>query len=98
MKLILTAAVDHLGVAGDIVEGGYSCEALLTMLAQQIEPTCPMVLEMALTVEYAAYDLSRNLAHRFQQSPLASVFNSIAEAEKEHMHRVAQALALCTEG
>lgn len=85
-------------LAGDIAEGGYSCEALLTMLAQQIEPTCPMVLEMALTVEYAAYDLSRNLAHRFQQSSLATVFNSIAEAEKEHMHQVAQALTLCTEG
>ena len=83
---------------GDIVEGGYSCEAMLTMLAQQAEPTCRMVLEMALTVEYAAYDLSRNVAHRFQDSPLARVFNSIAEAEKQHMHLVAQALSLCTEG
>lgn len=84
-------------LAGDIVEGGYSCEALLTLLTQQAEPTCRMVLEMALTVEYAAYDLSRNLAHRFQEGKLAAMFNSIAEGEKQHMHAVAQALALCTD-
>jgi len=91
-------ALLYASLTGDIVEGGYSCEALLTMLVQQVEPTCRSVLEMALTVEYAAYDLSRNLAHRFQDGPLAAVFNSIAEAEKQHMHLVAQALAHCTEG
>ena len=44
-------------------------------------------------VEYCAYDLSRNIAHRFQGGPLEKMFNSIAEAEKEHMQLVAQALA-----
>lgn len=82
-------------LAGDIVEGGYSCEGLLAMLAEQTEPTCRVVLEMALDVEYSAYDLSRNLAHRFHDTPLASIFNTIAEAEKEHMRLVAQALTLC---
>jgi len=82
-------------LAGDIVEGGYTCEGLLAKLAEQTGPTCRVVLEMALSVEYSAYDLSRNLAHRFYDTPLAPIFNTIAEAEKEHMRMVAQALALC---
>nr|WP_321464576.1 rhodanese-like domain-containing protein [uncultured Desulfobulbus sp.] len=80
---------------GDIVEGGYTCAALLASLEEQPLEPCRSTLEMALTVEYSAYDLSRNIAHRFQGTPLEAMFNSIAEAEKEHMHLAAQALALC---
>ena len=72
-------------LAGDIVEGGYTCAALLASLEEQPLDSCRSTLEMALTVEYSAYDLSRNLAHRFQGTPLAEIFNAIAEAEKEHM-------------
>lgn len=82
-------------LAGDIVEGGYTCAALLSSLEEQPLEPCRATLEMALTVEYSAYDLSRNIAHRFQGTPLEEMFNSIAEAEKEHMHVAAQALALC---
>lgn len=82
-------------LAGNIVEGGYPWSALLTMLEQQPLESCRATWEMALMVEYSAYDLSRNLAHRFQAGPLATVFNTIAEEEKEHMRLVAQALALC---
>jgi rubrerythrin len=52
-------------------------------------------MEMVLVVEYAAYDLCRNLAHRFQGQPLAQVFNAIAEMEKEHIQLAAKGLALC---
>ncbi len=82
-------------LAGDIVEGGYTCEALLASLEEQPLEPCRSTLEMALTVEYSAYDLSRNIAHRFQGTPLEKMFNGIAEAEKEHMHLAARALALC---
>ncbi len=85
----------YAALAGDIVEGGYTCAALLESLEEQPLEPCRSTLEMALTVEYSAYDLSRNLAHRFQGTPLAKMFNAIAEAEKEHMHVAAQALALC---
>jgi len=83
------------GLAGDIVEGGSTCAVLVAMLeAQPFEP-CRTTLEMALTIEYSAYDLSRNMAHRFQGQPMEQVFNAIAEAEKEHMRLAAQGLALC---
>ncbi|MGD9949218.1 MAG: rhodanese-like domain-containing protein [Desulfobulbus sp.] len=82
-------------LAGNIVEGGYTCAALLASLEEQPLEPCRSTLEMALTVEYTAYDLSRNIAHRFQGSPLEEMFNVIAEAEKEHMRLAAQALALC---
>ncbi|MDD2465079.1 MAG: rhodanese-like domain-containing protein [Desulfobulbus sp.] len=88
-------AAVYAGLAGDIVEGGYTCAALLASLEEQPLEPCRSTLEMALTVEYSAYDLSRNIAHRFQGGPLEKMFNSIAEAEKEHMRLAAQALALC---
>jgi sulfur-carrier protein adenylyltransferase/sulfurtransferase len=85
----------YAGLNGDIVEGGFSSTALVAMLEEQPMEPCRSTLEMALTIEYSAYDLSRNMAHRFQGQPLEAVFDAIAEAEKEHMQFVAQALALC---
>ncbi|MBM9616551.1 hypothetical protein JWJ90_19990 [Desulfobulbus rhabdoformis] len=82
-------------LAGDIVEGGYTCAALLESLEEQPLEPCRSTLEMALTVEYSAYDLSRNIAHRFQGSALEEMFNAIADAEKEHMRLAAEALMLC---
>ncbi len=83
------------GLNGDIVEGGYSCAALVAMLEQQPLEPCRTTLEMALTIEYSAYDLSRNIAHRFQGQPMEAMFNAIAEAEKEHIRLAAHGLALC---
>ena len=83
------------GLAGDIVEGGYSSAALAAMLEEQPLEPCRSTLEMALKIEYAAYDLYRNMAHRYHGQPMESVFNGIAEAEKEHMQIAARALALC---
>jgi rhodanese-related sulfurtransferase/rubrerythrin len=88
-------AAVYSALEGDIVEGGYSCAALLTMLeAQPFEP-CRAALEMALAIEYSAYDLSRNMAHRFQGQALEQVFNAIAEAEREHMLLAARGLTHC---
>lgn len=80
---------------GDIVEGGISISALLAMLAKDPSAPCRNILEMALSIEYAAYDLSRNMSHRWRGQPLESVFHTIAEAEKEHMRLVSRALPLC---
>jgi rhodanese-related sulfurtransferase/rubrerythrin len=85
----------YAGLAGEIVEGGFSSAALVAMLEEQPAQPCRSTLEMALTIEYGAYDLSRNMAHRFRDRPMEAVFNTIAEAEKEHMRLVARALAGC---
>lgn len=85
----------YAGLRGDIVEGGIAMSSLLAMLADEPEAPCRATLEMALSIEYAAYDLSRNMAHRWRGQPLESVFLAIAEAEKEHMRLVSRALPLC---
>ena len=87
----------YAGLEGDILEGGVSWPTLVTALERQPMEPCRATLEMALLIEYAAYDLYRNLAHRFRGESMAEVFNTIAEAEKEHMRFVAKALALCGE-
>jgi rhodanese-related sulfurtransferase/rubrerythrin len=85
----------YAGLDGDIVEGGFSSAALVAMLEEQPMEPCRATLEMALAIEYSAYDLSRNMAHRYRGQPMETAFNAIAEAEKEHMRLAAQALAFC---
>lgn len=91
-------ATVYAGLAGDIVEGGFSGTALVAVLERHPLEPCRATLEMALSIEYSAYDLSRNMAHRFQGQPLEAAFNAIAEAEKEHMRIAAEALSFCREG
>lgn len=88
-------ATVYAGLKGDIVEGGIAIAALLAMLADEPSAPCRATLEMALSIEYAAYDLSRNMAHRWRGQPLEPVFLAIAEAEKDHMRLVSRALPLC---
>ena len=83
------------GLAGDLVEGGRPLQEVMATLERQPLKPCRAVLEMALAIEYAAYDLSRVMAHRFQGQLLGEVFNSIADAEKEHMRLVASGLGHC---
>ena len=85
----------YAGRAGELVEGGRPVAELLAMVEHQPLTPCRAVLEIALGIENAAYDLSRVMAHRFQGRLLGEVFNSIAEAEKEHMRLVASGLGHC---
>lgn len=82
-------------LAGDLVEGGLAYAELMTLLAAQPISACRAGVEMALAIEYAAYDLSRNMAHHFRDQPMAATFTTIAEAERLHMRQVAEVLALC---
>jgi sulfur-carrier protein adenylyltransferase/sulfurtransferase len=79
-------------LSGDILEGGFSLAQLMDTLEHQPMPFNRAVLEMALTVEYAAYDLYRNLAHQFRGEKMEEVCETVAEAEKEHMRFVAKVL------
>jgi len=81
----------------DLVEGGMTTHDLLDMLASDEKRHCHDILEMALSIEYVAYDLSRNMAHHWRDRPLEAVFHALAEGEKEHIMLVARALSLCPE-
>ena len=83
----------YAGLNGDILEGGFPLAQLMDTLENQPIPLPRAVLEMALTVEYAADDLYRNLAHQFRGEKMEEVCETVAEAEKEHMRFVAKVLS-----
>ena len=65
------------------------------MLDTLSDEPCLDIVEMAISIEYAAYDLYRNMADYFKESKMKKAFLSIAQAEKEHMRIAGEALACC---
>jgi len=83
---------------GEVMEGGQSVETIRKMLDDFGDEPCVDIVEMAISIEYAAYDLYRNMADRFTESRMKDAFLSIAQAEKEHMRLAGEALQLCEDG
>lgn len=54
-----------------------------------------ILLKWQYSIEYAAYDLYRNMTDFFKDDTLRDAFLSIAQAEKEHMRIAAEALGGC---
>jgi rubrerythrin len=84
-------------LSGEVLEGGQSLAAMRRLLESRKKATCIDIVELAITIEYAAYDLYRNMADYFQGSTREAAFLDIAQAEKEHMRIAAEALACCEE-
>ena len=82
-------------MAGDIIEGGQDVDAMVESLAHLSEDPCLDIIEMSLSVEFAAYDLYRSMAHRFSGTTVEKPFLAIAQAEKEHMRIASEALQFC---
>ncbi|MCF6187813.1 MAG: ferritin family protein [Desulfobulbaceae bacterium] len=83
---------------GEVIEGGKSLEAMTRILDASGDESCLDIVEMAITIEYAAYDLYRNMADYFTEPKMAEAFLAIAQAEKEHMRIAAEALQFCENG
>lgn len=82
-------------VPDDLIEGGFSRENIEAELARPSGRPCVVVYELVLAIEYAAYDLYRSLAQRFRDDSVAEIFLNIAQAEKRHLSRAAEALVRC---
>lgn len=82
-------------MSGDIVEGGQDVDSLVKRLAHLSDYPCIDIIEMSLSIEFAAYDLYRSMAHRFSSTPVEEPFLAIAQAEKEHMRIASEALQFC---
>jgi rhodanese-related sulfurtransferase/rubrerythrin len=82
---------------GEVLEGGESLHDVLQRVEAIRENVCLNLLEMALDIEYAAYDLYRTMAEQTDQAEAKSAFLSIAQAEKAHMHAIAKAISHCPE-
>lgn len=79
---------------GILIEGGESFDSMISHLDRLADDSDLEIVEMALAIELAAYDLYRNMAHHFVGSDMEKIFLSIAQAEKEHMRLAADALVL----
>ncbi|MDX9787114.1 MAG: rhodanese-like domain-containing protein [Desulfobacterales bacterium] len=77
-------------LSGDIVEGGQPLSELCRQLEAMPGPFMTNALEMALRIEYAAYDLYRSLADQSEDERIQKALLNLSQAEKKHVDRVAR--------
>lgn len=82
---------------GEVLEGGESLNDVLKRVETIKENVCLNLLEMALDIEYSAFDLYRTMAEQTESTEAKSAFLSIAQAEKAHMQTIARAVSNCPE-
>jgi len=85
----------YAGLKGDILEGGQTFEELVANFSDMSGDTCLNIIEIALTIELAAFDLYRTMAQRVKDSLAKSTFLDIAQAEKGHMRMLSRAIEHC---
>ncbi len=93
--LPFTALFDTL--KGDIMEGGMALSEAVRIAADREGPQCVRVLQMALDIECAAYDLYRVMGEESEIEEEKKAFLAIAQAEKNHMRDLAAAISRCPE-
>ena len=84
------------GLKGDILEGGKNLEDVLQQINHMEGSLCLNILELALDIEYAAYDLYKNSAEIVAHEHTQRALLTIAQAEKNHMKTIAKAVAQCS--
>ena len=84
-------------LSGEILEGGHNFEETCRRLDSVQNHGCTAVIDLAMTIEYSAFELYRTMAERSENSEAQSIFLSIAQAEKAHMRALARAINQCPE-
>jgi rubrerythrin len=56
---------------------------------------CSEIIDLALAIEYAAFDLYRVMAEQTDNSGARDTFPAIAQAEKGHMRALVRSMAKC---
>ena len=80
---------------GEILEGGESLTNALAYLENIEENPCLRILELAIHMEYAAFDLYKTMAEQEKDQTVRDSFLTIAQAEKSHMRMLVRALDQC---
>ena len=80
---------------GEILEGGNSFDDACRRLESIQKNVCPSVIDIAMTIEYSAFELYKLAAERTENPEARATFLSIAQAEKAHMRALTQAIKLC---
>ncbi len=84
-----------LNCAGDILEGGQSYDDVLAKLSSG-HTGDETILDIALDIEVGAYDLYKRTAVKCESGSGRDLFLELAAAEKTHMIRVLDFLAICS--
>lgn len=77
---------------GEILEGGDDLIQLQRRAAAINDNVCISLIELALEMEYRAFDLYRNLAETQSNPNVRELFWDLAQAEKAHIQQLSQAV------
>jgi rhodanese-related sulfurtransferase/rubrerythrin len=77
---------------GDVLEAGEPVEQAVEGAKRAAEHGTISLLELALELEFKAFDLYRNLAHRSDDEQLRETFLELAESEKRHAGALLRAI------
>ncbi|MBI5063055.1 MAG: sulfurtransferase [Desulfatitalea sp.] len=80
---------------GEVLEGGLPLSVALEKAAVVQDRACLRLMELALQIEYAAFDLYRTLADQAKAEAERSAFIHLAQAEKAHMQALIKNLEGC---
>lgn len=83
------------GLKGDILEGGQDMSEVVAAFPPSDAASCIEIMELALEMETAAYDLYRTVAVDLADTGAGDFLTRIAQAEKDHMRQLADALQKC---
>ena len=85
----------YAGLKGEILEGGQTFDDMRARFSDMSGDVCLNIIEIALMVEFAAFDLYRTMAERTADPHAKSTFLEIAQAEKGHMRKLSHAIEHC---
>jgi rubrerythrin len=77
---------------GNILEGGQSYEDACRLLEAADNHGSPAVIDLAMAIEYTAYDLYRTMAEQTDNADARVTFLAIAQAEKAHLRVLTRAI------
>jgi rhodanese-related sulfurtransferase/rubrerythrin len=80
---------------GEILEGGESLATALAYLENIEKNPCLRILELAIHMEYTAFDLYKTMAEQEKDRTIQNSFLTIAQAEKSHMRMLVRSLDQC---
>jgi rubrerythrin len=82
---------------GEILEGGENLDSILQRAPAIEGNACLNLIELALHIENAAFDLYRTMADLTDSKEAEKVFVSIAQAEKKHIKALIDVIGVCDE-
>lgn len=82
-------------MSGEVLEGGTALTDAIDAADRLKHRVCIRLIELALQIEYAAFDLYRTMGEQAPNADAREAFISLAQSEKAHMRSLAAGLEAC---